>query len=140
MYQLRGAVRIAPATTSTPEAITAHSEPPVIVALARLLALQQCYPHLIVSGPTAAWPGARHGTSTHSTSPFVSTSKCPIPPGDPPTTPYPGGHGAHTPPRGGRSPAMNRYDGDIMGATLEDTIIDCAALDREEVFVNACAA
>ena len=35
---------------------------------------------------------------------------------------------------------MNRYDGDIMGATLEDTIIDCAlALDREEAFVVACA-
>ena len=35
---------------------------------------------------------------------------------------------------------MNRYDGDLMGATLEDTIIDCTlALDQEEAFVVACA-
>ena len=53
--QLGELVRIAPGYYLDAEAITAHSEPPVIVALARLLALQHKHPHLIVSGPTAAW-------------------------------------------------------------------------------------
>ncbi len=122
---LRELVRIASRLLPDAEAITAHSEPPVIVAF---------------------W----HGRSPCSTS--IPTSSCPTNRRTAPSLPlastHPRHHGfrpapdptprstrpLHIPavtvrphrPRGGRSPAMNRYDGDIMGATLEDTIIDCA--------------
>lgn len=142
--QLRELVRIAPGYYLDAEAITAHSEPPVIVALARLLALQHKHPHLIVSGPTAAWLRGLPLLHQHPLHVTTVSDQHPRP------IPLPEIHSGplHIPavtvrphrPRGGRSPAMNRYDGDIMGATLEDTIIDCAlALDREEAFVVACA-
>lgn len=142
--QLGELVRIAPGYYLDAEAITAHSEPPVIVALARLLALQHKHPHLIVSGPTAAWLRGLPLLRQHPLHVTTVSDQHPRP------IPLPEIHWGplHIPavtvrphrPRGGRSPAMNRYDGDIMGATLEDTIIDCAlALDREEAFVVACA-
>ena len=142
--QLGELVRIAPGYYLDAEAITAHSEPAVIVALARLLALQHKHPHLIVSGPTAAWLRGLPLLRQHPLHVTTVSDQHPRP------IPLPEIHWGplHIPavtvrphrPRGGRSPAMNRYDGDIMGATLEDTIIDCAlALDREEAFVVACA-
>lgn len=145
--QLGELVRIAPGYYLDAEAITAHSEPPVIVALARLLALQHKHPHLIVSGPTAAWLRGLPLLRQHPLHVTTVSDQHPRP------IPLPEIHWGplHIPavtvrphrPRGGRSPAMNRYDGDIMGATLEDTIIDCAlALDREEAFsshARACA-
>lgn len=137
-------VRIAPGYYLDSEAITTHPAPSVAVDLARLLALQYRHPHLIASGPTAAWlrdlPLLRehplHVTTTSDhhprpvTLPAIHASHLHVPA----VTVRP-----HRP-RGGRSPAMNRYDGDLMGATLEDTIIDCTlALDQEEAFVVACA-
>ena len=142
--QLGELVRIASGYYLDAATITAHSEPPVIVALARLLALQHKHPHLIVSGPTAAWLRGLPLLHQHPLHVTTVSDQHPRP------IPLPEIHSGplHIPavtvrphrPRGGRSPAMNRYDGDIMGATLEDTIIDCAlALDREEAFVVACA-
>ena len=137
-------VRIAPGYYLDAEAITAHSEPPVIVDLARLLALQYRHPHLIASGPTAAWLRDLPLLREHPLHVTTTSDHHPRPV----TLPEIHAGHLHVPavtvrphrPRGGRSPAMNRYDGDIMGATLEDTIIDCAlALDREEAFVVACA-
>ena len=48
-------VRIAPGYYLDTEAITTHPAPNVAVDLARLLAIQHRHPHLIASGPTAAW-------------------------------------------------------------------------------------
>ena len=137
-------VRIAPGYYLDTEAITTHPEASFIVTLARLLALQHKHPHLIASGPTAAWLRDLPLLREHPLHVTTTSDHHPRPV----TLPEIHAGHLHVPavtvrphrPRGGRSPAMNRYDGDLMGATLEDTIIDCAlALDREEAFVVACA-
>ena len=137
-------VRIAPGYYLGTEAITTHPEASFIVTLARLLALQHKHPHLIASGPTAAWLRDLPLLREHPLHVTTTSDHHPRPV----TLPEIHAGHLHVPavtvrphrPRGGRSPAMNRYDGDLMGATLEDTIIDCAlALDREEAFVVACA-
>ena len=99
--QLGELVRIAPGYYLDTEAITAHSEPPVIVALARLLALQHKHPHLIrvrpdrrmAPGPatSAPAPAPRHHDLGPAPAPNP-TSEDSLGP-----TPYPGGHGAPTP-------------------------------------------
>ena len=137
-------VRIAPGYYLDTGAITTHPEASFVVALARLLALQHKHPHLIVSGPTAARLRGLPLLREHPLHVTTTSDHHPRPV----TLPEIHAGHLHVPavtvrphrPRGGRSPAMNRYDGDLMGATLEDTIIDCAlALDREEAFVVACA-
>lgn len=137
-------VRIAPGYYLDTGAITTHPEASFVVALARLLALQHKHPHLIVSGPTAARLRGLPLLREHPLHVTTISDQHPRPI----TLPEIHAGHLHVPavtvrphrPRGGRSPAMNRYDGDLMGATLEDTIIDCAlALDREEAFVVACA-
>ena len=137
-------VRIAPGYYLDTGAITTHPEASFVVALARLLALQHKHPHLIVSGPTAARLRGLPLLREHPLHVTTTSDHHPRPI----TLPEIHAGHLHVPavtvrphrPRGGRSPAMNRYDGDLMGATLEDTIIDCAlALDREEAFVVACA-
>lgn len=137
-------VRIAPGYYLDTGAITTHPEASFVVVLARLLALQHKHPHLIVSGPTAARLRGLPLLREHPLHVTTISDQHPRPI----TLPEIHAGHLHVPavtvrphrPRGGRSPAMNRYDGDLMGATLEDTIIDCAlALDREEAFVVACA-
>ena len=137
-------VRIAPGYYLDTGAITTHPEASFVVAFARLLALQHKHPHLIVSGPTAARLRGLPLLREHPLHVTTTSDHHPRPV----TLPEIHAGHLHVPavtvrphrPRGGRSPAMNRYDGDLMGATLEDTIIDCAlALDREEAFVVACA-
>lgn len=137
-------VRIAPGYYLDTGAITTHPEASFVVVLARLLALQHKHPHLIVSGPTAARLRGLPLLRKHPLHVTTISDQHPRPI----TLPEIHAGHLHVPavtvrphrPRGGRSPAMNRYDGDLMGATLEDTIIDCAlALDREEAFVVACA-
>lgn len=137
-------VRIAPGYYLDTEAITTHPEASFIVTLARLLALQHKHPHLIASGPTAAWLRDLPLLREHPLHVTTTSDHHPRPV----TLPEIHAGHLHVPavtvrphrPRGGRSPAMNRYDGDLMGVTLEDTIIDCAlALDQEEAFVVACA-
>ena len=137
-------VRIAPGYYLDSEVITTHPAPSVAVDLARLLALQHKHPHLIASGPTAAWLRDLPLLREHPLHVTTTSDHHPRPV----TLPEIHAGHLHVPavtirphrPRGGRSPAMNRYDGDLMGATLEDTIIDCAlALDQEEAFVVACA-
>lgn len=137
-------VRIAPGYYLDSEAITTHPAPSAAVDLARLLALQYRHPHLIASGPTAAWLRDLPLLREHPLHVTTTSDHHPRPV----TLPEIHAGHLHVPavtvrphrPRGGRSPAMNRYDGDLMGATLEDTIIDCTlALDQEEAFVVACA-
>ena len=53
--QLGKLTRIAPGYYLDTEAITAHPDPGTVVAIARLTAIQNKHPHLIASGPTAAW-------------------------------------------------------------------------------------
>ena len=137
-------VRIAPGYYLDSEAITTHPAPSLAVDLARLLAIQHRHPHLIASGPTAAWlrdlPLLREHplhvttTSNHHPRPVmlpeIRAGLLHIPA----VTVRP-----HRP-RGGRSPAMVRCGGEIISTTLEDTIIECAlTLEQEEAFVVACA-
>ncbi|MBS7159782.1 MAG: hypothetical protein KH051_03685 [Actinomyces sp.] len=53
--QLGKLTRIAPGYYLDTVAITAHPDPGTVVAIARLAAIQNKHPHLISSGPTAAW-------------------------------------------------------------------------------------
>lgn len=137
-------VRIARGYYLDAEVIASHPQPLEVVAFARLLALQHKHPHLIASGPTAAWLRGLPLLREHP--PHVTTTSNHHP--RPITLPaiHVGSLHFHSStvrphrPRGGRSPAMIRYGGDVIGSTVEDTIIDCAlTLDQEEAFVIACA-
>ena len=137
-------VRIAPGYYLDTEAITTHPAPNVAVDLARLLAIQHRHPHLIASGPTAAWLRDLPLLREHPLHVTTTSDHHPRPV----TLPEIQAGLLHVPavtvrphrPRGGRSPAMVRYGGEIISATLEDTIIECAlTLKQEEAFVVACA-
>lgn len=137
-------VRIAPGYYLDSEAITTHPAPSVAVDLARLLAIQHRHPHLIASGPTAAW--LRDLPLLHEHPLHLTTTSDHHP--RPVTLPEIQAGLLHIPavtvrphrPRGGRSPAMVRCGGEIISTALEDTIIECAlSLEQEEAFVVACA-
>ena len=137
-------VRIAPGYYLDIEAITTHPAPNVAVDLARLLAVQHRHPHLIASGPTAAWLRDLPLLREHPLHVTTTSDHHPRPV----TLPEIQAGLLHVPavtvrphrPRGGRSPAMVRCGGEIISATLEDTIIECAlTLKQEEAFVVACA-
>ena len=112
-------VRIAPGYYLDSEAITTHPAPSAAVDLARLLALQYRHPHLIASGPTAAWLRDLPLLREHPLHVTTTSDHHPRPV----TLPEIHAGHLHVPavtvrphrPRGGRSPAMNRYDGDLMG-------------------------
>ena len=142
--QLGKLIRIAPGYYLDTEAITAHPDPGTVVALARLAAIQHKHPHLIASGPTAAWLFGLPLLGAHPLHVTTATNQHPRPI----ELPKIQAGSLHFPamavqphrPRGGRSPAMIRHDGDFLGITLEDTVVDCAlCLAEEEAFVVACA-
>ena len=142
--QLGKLTRIAPGYYLNTAAITAHSDPGTMVALARLAAIQSKHPHLISSGPTAAWLFGLPLLETHPLHVTTISSQHP----SPINLPEIHAGSLHFPamavrphrPRGGRSPSMIRHDGDLLSTTLEDTVVDCAlSLDEEEAFVVACA-
>lgn len=142
--QLGKLTRIAPGYYLDTVAITAHPDPGTVVAIARLAAIQNKHPHLISSGPTAAWlfglplleAHPLHVTTISDqhprpiTLPTIHTSSLVFPA----VTVRPHRQ------RRRHSPRMIHYSDDIVGTALEDTIIECAlTLDQEEAFVIACA-
>ena len=137
-------VRIAPGYYLDTEAITTHPNPSFVVTLARILALRDKHPHLIASGPTAAYlqglpllcEHPLHVTTISDqhprpiTLPTIHTSSLVFPA----VTVHPHRQ------RQRHSPTMIHYSDDIVGTALEDTIIECAlTLDQEEAFVVTCA-
>lgn len=142
--QLGKLTRIAPGYYLDTEAITAHPDPGTVVALARLAAIQHKHPHLITSGPTAAWLFGLPLLEAHPLHVTTVSNQHP----SPINLPEIHAGSLHFPamavrphrPHGGRSPSMIRHDGDLLSTTLEDTVVDCAlSLDEEEAFVVACA-
>ena len=123
-------VRIAPGYYLDTEAITTHPDPSFVVTLARILALRDKHPHLIASGPTAAYlqglpllcEHPLHVTTISDqhprpiTLPTIHTSSLVFPA----VTVHPHRQ------RQRHSPTMIHYSDDIVGTALEDTIIECA--------------
>ena len=137
-------VRIAPGYYLDTEAIITHPEPSVVIALARLLALRHKHPHLIASGPTAAWLFGLPLLGAHPLHVTTISGQHPRPI----TLPAIHISSFHLPAatvrphrqREGHSPTMIHYGDDIIGTALEDTIIECAlTLEQDEAFVVACA-
>ena len=142
--QLGKLTRIAPGYYLDTAAITAHPDPGTVVAIARLAAIQNKHPHLISSGPTAAWLFGLPLLEAHPLHVTTVSNQHP----SPINLPKIHAGSLHFPamavrphrPRNGRSPAMIRHNGDLLSTTLEDTVVDCTlSLNEEEAFVVACA-
>ncbi len=78
--------------------ITAHSEPPasscrICTAALALQHKRQGYPHLIVSGPTAAWLRDSTALQHHHVTTISTSTRLILPSGDSLGSTYPGGHG-----------------------------------------------
>ena len=113
--QLGKLTRIAPGYYLDTAAITAHPDPGTVVAIARLTAIQNKHPHLIASGPTAAWLFGLPLLEAHPLHVTTVSNQHP----SPINLPEIHAGSLHFPamavrphrPHGGRSPSIIRHDG-----------------------------